>query len=260
MFEFKIKNLPKEKLSLLEDISIFPIENNFNNETYYTLYGDKDTENILNEINILFEKENIESSGWENKWKEYLKPGNLTDTIKYVFDSNLKDSKSILINPAMAFGTGTHSTTQIAARLLEFVVENKNVVDVGCGSGILSIASEILNADKVVAIDIDFRALLNAKENFFANDCKNVDFWVGELNSVNLRFKPDIICANIISSVLLKIKEDIFNFKPKYIVVSGILVNEIKKFRQEFIPVEYRVLKYLELNEWCGLLLVDESS
>ncbi len=255
MFEYKIRNLSEEKILELECFEIYPIENIFPGERYFSLFGDENTEKILMELNISFEKNNVNSTGWEDKWKEYLKPGKLTKNLSYVFEPYQKDEKSIYINPAMAFGTGTHSTTQIAANLLEDIVAGKKVIDVGCGSGILSVAAEILGASQIVAIDIDSMAMLNAKENIEANNCKNIYFWSGELSSVNLSFKPDIVCANIISSVLLKIKDDIFNFNPKYVVVSGILIKEFEKFKSEFIPCDYKILKYLEQTEWCGTLL-----
>jgi len=92
--------------------------------------------------------------------RKFLKPGNLTPHIKYIFEeADRTDDKAILINPIFAFGTGTHPTTQLAALLLEEVCANKLVLDIGTGSGILSLAARLSGATKVYSFDNDAMAM-----------------------------------------------------------------------------------------------------
>jgi ribosomal protein L11 methyltransferase len=255
MFEFKIKELTEEQIEILNNHNFYPIENIFGQEHFYLIYGDKNVQEKLKSLSLKFEVKTVNETGWEDKWKEFLKPGNLTNTIKYGFDLELKDEKTIIINPAMAFGTGTHSTTQIAACLLETIVENKRMIDIGCGSGILSIAGELMGAKEIIAMDIDYTAVMNAKENININGCNKILLFAGEVNSVNLKYKPNIICANIISSVLLKLRDNILEYNPEYIILSGILISEFELFKSKFMPSDYYVSHYKEDNKWCGFLL-----
>ncbi len=256
MFEYKINKLNKIQLEILEDLEIFPIEENFKDFTGYLIYSNSQIESILDNLNIEYEKKSVKETNWENEWKEFLKPDLLADDIYFVFDDkNYSYNKTIKILPALAFGTGTHPTTKIAANLLTKVSKHKKIIDVGCGSAILSIAAEISGAKKIVAMDNDSTAIFNAKTNIEWNNTKNILLFAGELSSVSNKYKADIICANIITSVLLSIKNEIYEKSPTHIILSGIMESEYDKFIQEFLNDDYYISIKKDLDGWCGVLL-----
>jgi ribosomal protein L11 methyltransferase len=255
MFEYRISCLTKEQILLLEDEGFLIIEEDFEDFRGYILYSEN-IDNVLNNFNIKYEKKNIEETNWETKWKEFLKPDLLAKDIYFVFDDEEYDfKKKIKILPALAFGTGTHPTTKIASSLLVDLAEGNSVLDVGCGSAILSIAAEISGAERIISFDIDAIAIKNAKTNIEWNECKKIFLYAGTIDALSEEFKPDILVANIITQVLNSIKNKIYNKRPRYIILSGILQTEYDKFIENFINDKYVVLKKEIMNEWCGVLL-----
>jgi ribosomal protein L11 methyltransferase len=253
MYEYRFKQLSEESVATLEDMGIYPIEEDFKNQDlcFVVYYGEGLEEVIKDEW---YQKVEVEETGWDTKWKEFIKPGNLTDTLKYVFDLDAEpDSETIIINPAMAFGTGTHPTTRCAARLLEDVVSGKSVADVGCGSGILAIAASKKGATSVYAFDIDPEALSNTLENIERNKAANVQAWTGGMESLSV--KCDVVIANIITSVLKMIHPAVLEMKPEYVVYSGILGEEYEEFMKEIDIKDYEIINRAEEAEWCGVLL-----
>jgi ribosomal protein L11 methyltransferase len=160
-----------------------------------------------------------------------------------------------MINPALAFGTGSHPTTKIAATLVEKLLSNhfcQNMLDVGCGSGILSILASKCGAKRVYGFDIDKVAIFNAKGNVLLNNCENVYLWAGNILSIKKDMKFDIVCANIISNVLLDLKKYLFDMTKKYLVVSGILEDEMENFTKLFYDNKFFLEKTLQIENWSG--------
>ncbi|MEF3255112.1 MAG: 50S ribosomal protein L11 methyltransferase, partial [Deferribacterales bacterium] len=252
--EIKFKKYKNELEDLIENLGLTIIEEDFYNKTNYVIYCVDDLVDSITKFLDCYEIKDIEETGWESKWKEYIKPGHLTPNLKYVFDiQELHGKNTILINPSLAFGTGTHPTTQLAATLLEEVAKDKVVMDIGCGSGILSIAAEISGAKKVFAFDNDKIALQNTKENIAANNMGKIFIWAGDTNSIKNKTSVDIIVANIISSVLLSIKNDIYNLSPDYIILSGVLESEKDDFISNFNSYYYIIDKILSKDNWIGI-------
>ena len=111
-----------------------------------------------------------------------------------------KNAINLILDPGLAFGTGTHPTTHLCLLwLLKNVNKNLSVLDYGCGSGILGIASKKIGAKKVIGVDIDNQAVDASKENSKMNDVKI--FWSNTKNKIE--FKADLIVANILSSALI---------------------------------------------------------
>ena len=267
MIEYRLETLPEGLRFLLEEAGAFIGEEDFKGVITYLIYSSDDINDILTSLNINFTSKETSETNWEEKWKEFIQEGYLTNNIYYVFEPNKTFSdnrKTIYINPSLAFGTGTHATTQIAARLLEKVSENKTVLDVGTGSGILSIVASISGATSIDAIDIDPMSLNNCLENINNNKISNIKAWTGEINSIENK-TYNIVCANIISSVLLSIKEDIFKRATDYIVFSGILVSEYNDFINALIDASYvskdnsdslwHIDEEISINEWIGVRL-----
>jgi len=253
MFEYRYGELSEETLLKLEDMDIYPIEEDFRGESVcHIIYFDDTLPEIISEEYI--SRVDVEETGWDEKWKEFIKPGNLTDNIRYEFDTAIQpDADTIIINPSMAFGTGTHPTTRCAAQLLENICEGKRVMDVGCGSGILGIAAAKRGAEQVFAFDNDPVALINTYENIKLNNIENMHAWTGEIGG--FKGDVDVVIANIITSVLKIIHPDVLGLKPEYIVYSGILGSEYEAFVSGLDLEGYEVIDKSSIDEWRGVLI-----
>jgi len=199
---------------------------------------------------------------WANEWKKYYKPDYITSSIviKPTWEQYTKKGSELVIelDPGMAFGTGSHETTRMCAQLLEkYVKEGDRVIDVGCGTGILSIISAKLGASYVAAVDIDSVAVKVARENCRINHVEEtIDVSEGVLTDVDIEEqKADVIVANIIASVIVDIAEAVPRYikKDGYFITSGI----IKERKQEvidaytgrnFVPEEV-----IETGEWVAM-------
>lgn len=255
MFEYRFNNLNENFKVIFDLLEISVIEEEIYGENSFIVYSPEMLDDFFIENNIFFQKKVVSDTGWDEKWKEFLRPGKLTENVAYVFDEKdvSRYSKSIIINPALAFGTGNHPTTKIAATLLEEVCSDMNVLDVGCGSGILSILASISGAKKVYGFDNDPVAILNARENILKNGCQNISLWAGEIYA--LKIKTEVVVANIISSVLLSLKQELYNKSNNYLILSGILLAEKDSFLKEFLNVNISIVKEMTQNEWYGVLL-----
>ncbi|MBZ4672590.1 50S ribosomal protein L11 methyltransferase [Deferribacterales bacterium Es71-Z0220] len=254
MYEYRLKIITDELEASLKLLDIDIIEEDIYSQKEYIFYSDKKLSDLLESMNLDFVENNVDNLGWQEKWKEYLKPGLLTENVKYIFDEKdkVEGKKSILINPSLAFGTGNHPTTKIAAMLLEELSCGKIILDVGCGSGILSILASISGSVAVYGFDVDKVALSNTSENIALNKCDNIYVWAGGIDSIKQNITFDVVCANIISSVLLNIKDKLFSHAEKYLIVSGILINEKDNFLEKFRNNKFNVLKQMEMDNWFG--------
>ncbi|MCH2534316.1 MAG: 50S ribosomal protein L11 methyltransferase [Bdellovibrionales bacterium] len=196
---------------------------------------------------------------WLSEWKKGFVPFELTKKI-WVVPSWLEAPKqsefNIFIDPGMAFGTGTHETTQIAADLLIYLKEIspnlKSLIDVGTGTGILAILSSHLGYDKIMGTEIDNDARLVGIENCQLNNVK-VDIPAFQIEKVQDSF--DVVVANIIDGVLVRIQEDLKRCCSKYMLLTGVLEERESLFLNEFDRKDFKVLKRLQKNEWVGFLL-----
>jgi len=253
MYEYRYGMLTENTLEMLADQGIYPIEEEFKGEAKcFVVYYDETLPDLIEEEYI--SRALVEDTGWEEKWKEYIKPGFLTDRIRFEFDQSVKsDENTIIINPSMAFGTGTHPTTRCAARLLEDVCDGHVVADCGCGSGILAIVASKRGANSVYAFDIDPVALNNTYENIGLNGADNIVAWAGGIES--FKGGADVIVANIITSVLTQIHPYVLEIHPKFIVYSGILESEYDEFIASLKLIDYEVVGTNQVDEWRGVLL-----
>jgi ribosomal protein L11 methyltransferase len=253
MYEYRYGNLTEETIEMLSDKGIYPIQESFKGEgECFIIYYDETLPQIIDQDYI--SRTLVEETGWEDKWKEFIKPGDLTDNIRYEFDADIEPNENtILINPSMAFGTGTHPTTRCAAQLLEDKCSGKTVMDVGCGSGILALAASKRGAEKVYAFDIDPVSLINVFENIELNKADNISAWAGTIESFS--GEADVVVANIITSVLNVIHPHVLELKPEYIVYSGILDSEYDEFIAGLDLDGYEVVESNQVDEWRGVLL-----
>ncbi len=256
MIEYRLQLLPDALRLLLEEAEAFIGEEEFKGQKTYLIYSSDDISDILMELNIPFESKDTEETGWQDKWKEYIQEDYLTSDIFFIFEKGKKfedNRRTLYINPSLAFGTGAHPTTKIAARLLSKVVKGKTMLDVGTGSGILAIAASMSGAGHIDAFDIDPLSLDNCLENIQNNNCSNIKAWIGNISDIQDKVY-DIVCANIISSVLLVIKDDVNRLSSEYVIYSGILDSEFESIQDELCK-GYIIDERITINEWTGVRL-----
>lgn len=175
----------------------------------------KGLEEIKNFVDIgpaLIEESVTDDKDWIDNWKQYFKPFAIEDIlIKPTWEQADKGGYSMVIDidPGTSFGTGRHQTTKLCIlQLRKYVKENSSLLDVGCGSGILSIIGKKLGADKVIGIDIDENAVNASVENASVNGAE-ADFFAGDIiNDKEIQDKTgygcyDIVVANILADIII---------------------------------------------------------
>ena len=209
-----------------------------------------------------FASTGVDDADWNENWKKYFHAIEIGEKLAVVpswekYENN--SGRTVLnIDPGAAFGTGTHATTSFCLEFLDKHIKGgETVLDIGCGSGILAIASALLGADSALGVDIDAQSVKTAKENAEINGISDkVKFIVGDLAD-KVTGKYDIICANIVADVIIRLLASVRKYMNdgSYIVVSGIIdmrKQEVLKAAEEngFIVCEE---KYRE--NWCAFVL-----
>jgi len=202
----------------------------------------------------------IDDEDWSTAWKKYYKPINISErvVIKPSWEDYVNKGNEVIIelDPGMAFGTGTHETTRMCAQLLEqYIKEGDIVIDLGCGTGILSIIAIKLGAERVTAVDIDEIAVRVTNENCRLNKVDTeITAIKGVIKDINSH-KADVIVANIIANVIIDICDTI----PYYVNAGGLLITSgiIKERKQEVLEAYTKkgfiCEKILELGEWVAI-------
>ncbi len=214
---------------------------------------------VLNsgEFKILYKKEEIEPVNWNGEWEKNFEPIDIDNTvsIRAPFHETETLKYNILIEPKMSFGTGHHETTHLMVQhLLKLDLKDKSVLDMGCGTAVLAILTEMRGAKTIDAIDIDPWCYENSLENLTRNDCKNIKVYEGEA-SLLVNKKYAVIIANINRNILL---QDLATYAHS-LNESGILL--LSGFYQKDIPIiDTEASKYnlkidliLERNNWVGI-------
>lgn len=195
----------------------------------------RDADNAFGRLEI--ELKNVREEDWANNWKQYFKPLEVGQKllIKPSWESVAEDEtrKILEIDPASSFGTGQHNTTQLCLELIEKKLgEGDRVLDLGCGSGILSIAALLLGAKSCTAVDIDENSVKIAKENAEKNNIKADVYtaYCGNIVEDNALVEKigtgyDLICANIVADVLIAMSGSFKGFLKQggKLIVSGII-------------------------------------
>lgn len=195
-----------------------------------------------------------------NNWKQYFNPicvGNrlvISPSWKKP-DAQYSGRKILKIDPGLAFGTGSHETTQLCLEMLEKYLKPKdNLLDIGCGSGILSIAAILLGANKATGVDIDELAIKTAKENAKINKISDKFIAIcGDLiEKINGKF--DIILANLVSDVIIRLNKTVKNYmyENSIYIMSGIIEiyrNDVMKSLES----NFEVVDIKNKNSWLAI-------
>lgn len=202
----------------------------------------------------------LNTDSYKDEWKKSFHTTKITENIVVNpswEEYEQKDNEIVIhIDPAMAFGTGTHETTALCIELLEKYARGDSLLDLGCGSGILMLIAKKLGYKKVVGIDIDENCLEVVKDNFLKNDISSgYEVYIGDIKKYSFE-KFSVIVSNILVDVLEKILPNIIQSMTDstYVIFSGILQEK----RDSFISYanEYRLELVDEKikNKWIGLV------
>lgn len=222
---------------------------------------------VLEQLKLLLpeadvEVVSVEQSDWANNWKKYYKPIRVGKSIviKPSWEPYEKQDGDVVVelDPGMAFGTGTHETTRMCMELLErFVTPETTVLDVGCGSGILSITSLLLGAKSIVGVDIDPVAVDVAVENGERNGFCPPRYVIKKGNLADeIEGMFDIAVANIVADAIKMLAPDVKRFiKPEgYFICSGIIEDRIDDVKECLNSLGYNIIEVLRQGEWAAML------
>ena len=213
----------------------------------------------------LYAEDNIvDDEDWKDKWKDNFKPIKVTDrlVIKPTWEEYEPAGGELVleIDPGMAFGTGSHETTSLCLRLLEKYLdsepESKSVLDVGCGSGILSIAAALMGCRRVLGIEIDEDAVRVAGENVALNDVEDaVSVQRGDLVQ-GVDFKADIVVANLMADLVMALAGVVRDHMTEdgIFISSGILVEKRAVVEAAIREAGFDIAEVAEDGEWCAIV------
>jgi ribosomal protein L11 methyltransferase len=204
-------------------------------------------------IELDIKVEEKENKDWIENYQNSIEPVEIDEFYIHPSWHAPKEGKiNILINPALAFGSGHHETTSTCVLALKEIVKKDNtLLDVGCGSGILGIVANKLGA-VVDACDTDPLAVDSAKENYELNNAKYENIWQGSANKADKQY--DVVVANIIADVLVFIYKDIVKVSKDKLILSGI-IDKYKDKVVEKYSKDFKVVKEIPKNEWVTLIL-----
>ena len=214
-------------------------------------------------ISVSLSTEGMREQDWAESWKKYYKPVSLGRvTIVPAWEDYTPKENEVIIkmDPGMAFGTGTHETTRLVIRLMQDEISGgEKFLDMGTGSGILSICASKLGALFCNAYDIDPVAVKVAKENAEADGCENITVGVSDLlQGVDLlRGKYDFCVANIVADIILRMLPDIDKYVKEEgkIILSGIISSRADDVRGAVLENGYRIVRELSENDWVAMLI-----
>lgn len=197
-------------------------------------------------INYEISAQNCKMEDYINNWKKYFKPVPVGNKLMICpswekCNVNSSNRKIIQLDPGLAFGTGTHETTRLCLEMLEKYVESgMAVLDIGCGSGILSVASILLGAKNAIGVDIDELAVKTALENSKINNVRDKFTAICGSLTEKVIGKFDIVVANIVADVIIELNKSVKNYmhKNSIYLMSGIIepykANVLNSLKENF--------------------------
>ena len=200
-----------------------PDDQRFQDELHYALRSYDFSEEIVSTV----ARGEVENADWLAEWKKHWKPSTIG---RFVIappwsDVNEPEKTVIRIEPNMAFGTGTHETTQLCISAIDKQFQaGESFLDVGTGTGILAIAASKLGASEIFACDTDVDSVKIARENAVSNDAPSIVFDAGSISDDTPSF--DFVCANLTIDVIVPILDLLLDRSKRVLLMSGILVEQ----------------------------------
>lgn len=209
----------------------------------------------------------FEDQDYLNNWKEYFTTFRVGENIviKPSWEDYSEEENDIVIDidPGMAFGTGTHETTSLCIEALEKYISKDDIVfDIGCGSGILSIASVKLGGKRVEAIDLDPTCVRISKDNIIKNKLEDkIKVRQGDLLEV-VEGKADIIVSNIIAEVIVDLLVDIREYLKEggIFIASGIILRKQEMVLEVLKRNNFKIKEIATKGEWSSIVAVKEGA
>ena len=204
--------------------------------------------------------EAVADQDWANDWKRYFHPIAVDEGLSIVptwEDYHARDGEKILwLDPGMAFGSGNHATSFLCSRYLRrYVKEGDSVIDIGCGSGILSLVAAISGAEKVIAGDLDPQCIEATKENAAKNQLEDkIDVRLGDLFQV-VKEEADVVVSNIFAEVIIGMAKDVCrHVKPEGIyIASGILKEKLEDVKAALVKEGFAILESETKGDWSAV-------
>jgi len=220
--------------------------------------------NINDSKNQFFNWSIIKEEDWLTSWKRYWAPelvGNHLLILPCWINVNekFKDKQVIKIDPGAAFGTGSHPSTYLCLEKMENILfSNKKVLDIGSGSGILSVAARLLGAKEVCAVDNDYLAINSTNSNFQLNfgNLKNLNTYLGSFNEVILKNQLkqfDVVLCNILAEVIKEMIPNIYKCLSNNgeVIFSGILNSQKDEIIKILIQNDLKLIDVSTRKDWA---------
>ncbi len=258
-FEYLIKNENKKEVNIW-----LPVDD----------WGDSsrcDFEKIISKLlninapkNQFFDWSIIKEEDWLTSWKKYWAPELVGNHLLILpcwmnLNEKFKDKKIIKIDPGAAFGTGSHPSTYLCLEKMENIFfSDKKILDIGSGSGILSVAARLLGAKEVYAVDNDYLAINSTKSNFQLNfgDLNNLNTYLGSFNEVILKNQLtqfDFVLCNILAEVIKGMIPNIYKCLRNNgeVIFSGILNSQKDEIIKILIQNDLKLLDVSTRKDWA---------
>ena len=247
-----------EKVNVVGYFNDLPDDESIQDELHYALsiYG------LTEDAILSVERGEVEKTDWLLEWKKHWKPTNIGRFVISPPWESATDSDKIVITiePNMAFGTGTHETTQLCLKAIEANYRpGDSFLDVGTGTGILAIAAAKLaensaSSASIFACDTDTDSVILARENAEANGVGNrIEFYEGPITNETPAY--DFVCANLTIDVILPILKLLLNKTKKTLVLSGILTDQEYMIEDELRLLEVTNYKIDYAGEWISVII-----
>lgn len=249
--------LEKDRTKGIIHIYINPEENPLESVSF--LKERLDASHIEHEITV----KDCKVEDWQNNWKQYFHPMPIGEKLLirpvWIDDYDAGDRKVLDIEPGLAFGSGSHPTTRLCLETLErYVKDGDKVLDIGCGSGILSIASLLLGAKTAFGVDIDSLAVKTAKENARQNGFGEDRFTAVKGNlSDNVSGKYNVVVANIVADIIMEFNKNVSYFLEDdgVYITGGIIETREDEVLYSFAQNGFEVVERFENNGWLVFVL-----